>query len=491
MLKSLHVLIIEDSEDDALLLIRELQRGGFEPVYERVETREAMHEAIRNREWDIVISDYVMPRLNGLDALEEIRRSGLDLPFIIVTGNIGEDIAVSAMKAGAHDYLIKGNLRRLVPAVERELREAEMRRARTQAEEGRNLLAAAIESTVDAVVVTNARGYIQYVNDAFEQITGYAKDEAVGRTLHLLDSGKHDEAFYQELREALNRDGVWSGRLFSKKKDGTLYLEDATYSVVRNLAGDVINYVSVKRDVTEKVRLESIAEAVNMMDNIGYVFSGVRHEIGNPVNTINMTLSLLKDKLGTIDQQTIEKHLDRALEGITRIDYLLRSLKNFNMYEKQDRKNIFLDEFMNNVLALVNEDFRSKGITILLFRDPNAEVCYADPRALQQVLLNLLTNAVDALGGRRNPNVNISLCKQDSSIRLRVEDNGSGMSEETQKNLFKPFLTSKAKGTGLGLVIVKKMLAQMNGAIEISSRKDEGTAVDIYLPVSGAGLTSS
>lgn len=491
MSKPLRVLFVEDLEDDALLLIRELRRGGYEPVFERVQTREEMQDALKGREWDIVISDYVMPRFNGLDALGVLGESGFDLPFIIVSGNIGEDIAVEAMKAGAHDYLIKGNLKRLVPAVERELREAEVRRARKRAEEGLSLLAAAIESTVDAVVVTNAQGFIQYVNAAFEQITGYTKSEAVGRTLHLLDSGKYDEAFYRELREALDRDGVWFGRLFSKKKDGTLYLEDSTYSVVKDPSGNIINYVSVKRDVTEKVRLESIAESVNMMNNIGYIFTGVRHEIGNPVNTINMTLSLLKEKLGTIDQPAVEKHLDRALDGVLRIDYLLRSLKNFNMFERPDRKNLPIEAFMDNVLALVEEDFKAKGIGISTSRELEAEVCYADPRALQQVLINLLTNAADALNGRRNPNVTISFLKRADKIQLRVEDNGWGISEEKLKDLFKPFYTSKAKGTGLGLVIVKKMLAQMNGTIEISSRKDVGTAVDIYLPVSGDGAAVS
>src|SRR5574341_1217348 len=124
MSKLLRILLVEDSEDDALLLLRELKRGGYEPRYERVETPDAMREALANREWDIVISDYVLPSFSGLAALEVLNESGLDLPFIIVSGNIGEDIAVGAMRAGAHDYIIKGNLARLVPAVERELRDA-------------------------------------------------------------------------------------------------------------------------------------------------------------------------------------------------------------------------------------------------------------------------------------------------------------------------------------------------------------------------------
>jgi len=368
--------------------------------------------------------------------------------------------------------------------VERELRDAEIRCARKQAEEGRNLLAAAIESTADAVVVTDPKGFIRYVNPAFEHITGYTKSEAPGLTLHILDSGKHDEAFYEALRDTLRRDGVWTGRLFNKKKDGTLYFEDCTFSPVKNDSGNIINYVSVKRDVTDKIRLESIAESVNMMNNIGYIFSGVRHEIGNPVNTISMILNMLKGKFGTLEQPAIERYIDDALHQVSRMEYLLRTLKNFNMFEKPDLKNVLLRDFMEKFLALVGEDFKMKGIKIITSIDRKTQFCHADPRALQQVMINLLTNAADALNGRQNPKVSITTSKLDNTIQIRLEDNGCGISGEKIKDLFKPFYTSKAQGTGLGLVIVKKVLAKMNGTIEISSHKDVGTVVDIYLPAS-------
>ena len=120
----LRVLIVEDSEDDALLLVRELQRGGYDVTFERVETAKAMAAALGRQEWDIVLADYTMPHFSGTAALELLRESGLDIPFIFVSGTIGEEIAVKAMKNGANDYLIKGNLKRLIPAIERELREA-------------------------------------------------------------------------------------------------------------------------------------------------------------------------------------------------------------------------------------------------------------------------------------------------------------------------------------------------------------------------------
>jgi PAS domain S-box-containing protein len=490
MLKQLRVLIIEDSQDDVLLVIRDLRKGGYEPAYEHVQTAKETISALERNEWDLIISDYVMPRFSGQEALTVLQNTGLDIPFIIVSGNIGEDIAVSAMKAGAHDYLIKGNLARLIPAVERELREAEVRRARRKAEEGRNLLATAIEASADAVVVTTEQGFIQYVNAAFEHITGYTKQEALGQTLHILDSGKHDEPFYLMLRETIKRNGVWFGRLFNRKKDGSLYLEDCTYSPVRDRQGNITNYVSIKRDVTEKVRLESIAESVNMTDNIGYIFSGVRHEIGNPVNSINMTLSILKQKIGTLDQPAVEKYLDRALHEVSRIEYLLRSLKNFNMFEKPILQNVLIRPFMQKFQALTIEDFKAKGIEISVLINENVTSCYVDPRVLQQVLINLLTNAADALEGRQNPKITITILKLDRTVRIRMEDNGCGIPESKMKNLFKPFYTNKVTGTGLGLVIVRKMISQMNGHIEITSRENIGSIADIAVPL-GEDTTSA
>jgi diguanylate cyclase len=134
MSKPLRVLIVEDSENDALLLLRGLSRGGFEPQFERVETPEAMAAALSAQPWDIIVSDYSMPHFSGLAALWVLKQSGLDLPFILVSGTIGEDVAVEAMKAGAHDYVMKGNLQRLSSAIERELREAEVRKERKQTE---------------------------------------------------------------------------------------------------------------------------------------------------------------------------------------------------------------------------------------------------------------------------------------------------------------------------------------------------------------------
>jgi len=788
MPKPLNILIVEDSEDDCLLLLRELRRAGYDPAHERVETPEAMRSALADREWDLVISDYILPAFSGLDALTILKDSGLSLPFIIVSGNIGEDIAVEAMKAGAHDYIIKGNLSRLVPAVEREMREAGLRHERRKAEEnlrvseeqyhrlfessldavflmkpdgtivsanpaacqlldmtedeiysagrsdildptdphvasliterertgrtrgevdvirkdgtpvpceissvlfrdregnpmlsiiarditerrdaqkrsevmnallklftviitrkeyldaacgllrdwsgcrnvgvriaqpdnkapfaacagydeaflkrenelslaedhcictrivagkpessdlpfmtmngsfcsdnllqfvdgmaddekrryrgacikhgfkslavipiryrGRPLgaihladqreglaspekvefleqlghiigeavyrfgieeerarLASALESTAEGVIITEpSSGLIQYVNQAFERLTGYTKDELIGHRLHLLDSGKQGIQFYQELRETILRDGVWRGQMVSKKKDGTLYHEDCTVSPLKDTSGKLLNYISLKRDITEKLRLESIAESVNAMDSIGYIFSGVRHEIGNPINSVYMMLDILSSKLPNLSQEAIRDYLDRIIGQIDRVEFLLRSLKSFNMYETQEPRHLRMGAFMEQFVPLVREDLEKKGIALDIKRDPEADRLHADPRALQQVLVNLITNATDAVRERDHPKIAVRISRSEGFVRMEVEDNGCGISEDKVKDLFKPFYTTKADGTGLGLVIVKKMITRMNGTIKIESRKDIGTVVAISLP---------
>ena len=184
--KPLRVLIVEDSEDDALLLVFELRRGNYAPVSRRVETVDAMQKALEEESWDLVISDYVLPGFSGLEALRVVRESGLDLPFIIVSGKIGEDTAVSAMKQGANDYLIKGSTSRLIPAIEREMQEAEVRRKRREAESALvrserryKRLVAAVTDYIYTVTLHNGSVIKTSHGPGCLSVTGYSHEEYV------------------------------------------------------------------------------------------------------------------------------------------------------------------------------------------------------------------------------------------------------------------------------------------------------------------------
>ncbi len=235
-------------------------------------------------------------------------------------------------------------------------------------------------------------------------------------------------------------------------------------------------------DITERMRLDSIAEAVNTMNNLGYIFSGIRHELGNPINSIKTTMTVCKNNIQTYSKDIILEYIDRVLRDITRVEGLLKDLKNFSMYENPELKSVHIPSYLKNLLAMVERDFSDHNIKIKNILRPDAEWGYFDPRALQHVMLNIMTNASDALQGRETPEITITTSKMGDRIIITVRDNGCGISDEQKKHLFKPFTTTKTKGTGLGLVIIQKMLAKMEGTVTIGSTKNVETIVTLNLP---------
>ena len=319
-----------------------------------------------------------------------------------------------------------------------------------------------------------------YCNDNFARDLNIKADEIVGKTDY--------DLFSQEIAEkniAEDNQIIKFGNPIDIEekhvKDGEEVIIHKFMMPTPNGSSGVNGILGILWDVTERVRLEAVAEAVTTMNNIGSIFAGIRHEIGNPINSAKMTLSVLKSKINTYSREVIEEYLERALGEISGVEYLLKTLKSFNMYETLGPQNVELKPFMDKFLSFLADDLGKKGITIESSFQPEAQWGYADPRALQQVMLNIMSNASDAMEGRDSPRIIVEVSKVDYIIRIKVTDNGCGISEEQQKRLFTPFFTSKPSGTGLGLVIAKKLLSKMNGTIEITSQRDEGTTVEILI----------
>lgn len=263
----------------------------------------------------------------------------------------------------------------------------------------------------------------------------------------------------------------------------TLWYNDRLLNYSAYTIADLFIWIII-RDFTEKRRLESIAEAVNTIENISYIFSGIRHELGNPINSIKMTLSVLKKNIHEYSTNAIEKFVDRAMTEIARVEYLLQALKSFSMFESPNIQPVKIADFLTRFISLVQSDLQTSGIKISKAVEPNLEFVSADPRLLHQIMLNLITNASDALVNTISPEIIIraKAHKKQEFVTITVEDNGCGMSEEMQANLFKPFYTTKPRGTGLGLMITLKMVTLLKGRMEIKSTKGAGTKIIIYLP---------
>ena len=262
MKRQLRVLVVEDSEFDAQVMVNLLRRAGYEPYMERVETPETLAQAVSSKSWDIILSDYNLPNFNALEALKQIQATQLDIPFIIVSGGIGEDIAVAAMKAGAHDYLMKGNLQRLAPAVDRELREASIRSERRHAkralQESEQRYRMLWETSPDAVVLMDERCFVEFVNPAVQEVFGYAPDELAQKPISALQPDRFKGLLPSRLEETLKAGAVrirWRNlETIGRRKDGSEFPMEISMSDLELDAQR--RFVCFVRDISERKRAE-------------------------------------------------------------------------------------------------------------------------------------------------------------------------------------------------------------------------------------------
>jgi PAS domain S-box-containing protein len=261
----LRVLIVEDSVDDTFFILRELQRGGFLVEFERVDTPTAMQTALAEGHWDLVISDYSMPQFGGPAALALFQRSGLEIPFIIVSGAMGEDLAVEMVKAGADEYVMKDKLGRLVPAVRNELRATLERRVRRQTEATAAYLASLVESCEDSIIGTTTDGTIVSWNAGAARLYGYTSFEVIGQPISLLFPPYRPEAWTETMEKLKQGETVERQETVRLRKDGTPVEVSVTVSPIRDASGRVIGSSSIARDISlrrheENERLALIQE---------------------------------------------------------------------------------------------------------------------------------------------------------------------------------------------------------------------------------------
>ncbi|HEV2330784.1 MAG TPA: PAS domain S-box protein [Verrucomicrobiae bacterium] len=256
MVKLLHVLVIEDSENDAELLLEEIREAGYNPISERVQTAELLTAALARRTWDVILCDYVMPQFSAPDALKIVRGKNDDVPFIVVSGVVGEEAAVNMMKAGASDYLVKTKLSRLVPAIEREMENAHTHRARAQAEASAKYLAAIVESSDDAIYGVKLDGTVVSWNRSAERIYGFRAGEIIGRNVSILYPDERLDELIDTMERIKRGDHVGRSETARVRKDGRLVPLSVTVSPMKNADGKIAGASVIARDITNRKREE-------------------------------------------------------------------------------------------------------------------------------------------------------------------------------------------------------------------------------------------
>jgi PAS domain S-box-containing protein len=369
--------------------------------------------------------------------------------------------------------------------------------ARAEMSQTLHRLSTAIEQTAEGVVILDTSGAIVYVNPAFEQITGYGRDEAVGQSMDILRSGGHDQVLFEEMRASLDAGRVWHGRVVNKRKDGTLYTDETTVTPVRNESGTIVNYVQVKRDVTRELELEEQYRQAQKMEAVGQLTAGIAHDFNNLLTAINGFAELLQFELSLNDPR--HELVDRILDSGRRAADLVRQLLAFSRKQIIQPRVLDLNQVvveMDRLLGpIIGED-----IDLKTNLEPDLWPIQVDPAQIEQVIVNLAVNARDAMpsGGKLTIETANMILDEDyvadhlgaqpgEHVVLSVSDSGAGMNEEVKARIFEPFFTTKerGKGSGLGLATVYGIIKQSNGHIWVYSEERKGTTFKIYLPRSG------
>jgi PAS domain S-box-containing protein len=488
----LSVLIVEDSEDDARLLVRELKRGGYELTQEQVYTATAMQAALDRQVWDLVIGDFSMPNFSGLEALSLVRERGLDVPYICLSGTISEELAVAAMKAGANDWVTKGQLKRLLPAIERELREAKGRAALRAAEAGYETL---VEQAPVGIYRSNPEGRFLSANTALVRMLGY---ESVADLLRL-DMARDVYADPAERQGLVDRD-TYSDRQYDdveatwKRKDGGLLTVQLNVRAVRNAARQVEYYETFVRDVTEQRRLQQQVLQSQKMEAVGRLAGGIAHDFNNLLTVITSYSDLLLEDLGKDDPKRDDvEQVRKAAEGAAS---LTRQLLAFSRQQVLAPRVVSLNAVVDSLQKILRRVI-GEDVELATALAPDLGAVKADVGQLEQVLMNLTVNARDAMPTGGKLTIETANVEHDPAyararegaavsrfVMLAVTDTGVGMDEATKARIFEPFFTTKeaGKGTGLGLATVYGIVNQSGGFIWVYSEPGNGTSFKIYLP---------
>ena len=389
-------------------------------------------------------------------------------------------------------------------------------------------LAMVLEQMGESVVITDTMGTIQYVNPAFERVTGYSRTEAVGKNPRILKSGEQTPEFYRELWETITAGRVWSGRFHNRRKDGTIFVEEATISPVVDEHGSIVNFVAVKNEISEKLELETQLRQAQKLEAIGQLAAGIAHEINTPTQYISDNTVFLKRAFqglvevmerfepvlraaeeGSADTESarqvreafrktkldflleeVPRALDQSLEGLDRVRKIVTAMKEFSHPSQGKKEHVDLAEAITTTLTVARNEWKYVAEMETEF-DPSLPPVPVLRDEFNQVILNIVVNAAHAIGETRGEGdgkgkITVRTRRDGEWAEISISDTGAGIPEKLRNRIFDPFFTTKevGKGTGQGLAIARSVVVDKHGGdISVDSTVGEGTTFVIRLPL--------
>jgi PAS domain S-box-containing protein len=489
---ALRILHLEDCALDADLAKQKLNDGGLPCEIILVKTRAAYEAALKERRFDLILSDYSIPGFDGAAALFMAQEVCPDVPFVFCTGSVGEENATQLLKSGATDYVLKDRMARLPSAAQRALKEASERRQRFETEERMREQSELLDKATDAIYLEDLQHRITYWNKGAERLYGWTAREIIGRDSVKHTSGKETSTALSSRKQALET-GEWTGELTQTTRDGRQIIVESRLTLVRDKAGNPKCILSINTDISRKREIESQFLRAQRMESIGTLAGGIAHDLNNHLGPIMMATQLLRMSGTTAEGakflETIETSARRGAEIVKQILSFARGVEG-------ERVQLQLKHLVLEMAGVAQETFpRSIEIRTRIARD--LQPVLGDSTQLHQILLNLCVNARDAMpdGGALNIEVeNVTVdelyarqnpgAKAGPHVAITVSDTGTGIPPQIMDRIFDPFFTTKGqnKGTGLGLSTVMGIIRSHGGFITVQSELRKGTRFTVYLP---------
>jgi PAS domain S-box-containing protein len=499
MAESLRLFVIEEDDEIALLIRKSLERAGHSVT--RCRSAADALIVLGHGAFDLVLLGQRLPDMAGLDLLHALAREGISVPCIVIAGG-DEQLAARALRAGAFDYVVRDSALTFLAELPKRASEA-LTRYRLQ--QNNRLLIAALESAHDGIMITDLQGTILHVNEALEEMTGYARQELLGQTPRLLKSGAHPPERYAALWRAILARTSWQGELTNRRKDGSLIEVSLAVSPIVDAQGRLTHFVGIQRDITERKHLERQLLQAQKMQSVGTLAGGVAHEFNNLLAGINGYAAL------GLRQHDVSEPLREFFQHIVHLSEraadLTRQLLTFARKPSLTRQTTPMPDLVRATAELVARTLLVQvGVEIEEPKDGAPFLVEADANQLQQALVNLALNARDALPPGTTPGsesaghpVTFRLHQTVQQwerlafpqnvpagdyVVLEVSDRGRGMSPDVLGQALDPFFTTKevGKGTGLGLPMVFGIVQGHQGHLTIESVPGRGTCVRMYLP---------
>jgi signal transduction histidine kinase/CheY-like chemotaxis protein len=497
----LRILLLEDSAADAQLVQDLLDAGSLNCELVHVQTRAAFISALEDRRLNMILADYRLPAFDGLSALHLAVAARPDLPFIFVSGTLGEEVAIEALKIGATDYVLKTKLSRLVPAVQRAIREAEERAERKKAEQALRrseayLLEAQRLSRTGSFGWDVASGKIYWSDETFRI---FQCDPATAPTLQTVVDRTHPED-REDVRRTIEHaaaekhDFAHEYRLVMP--DGLV--KHVTVLARRTLAEDAesVVFVGAVTDITERKRaeeeharlreLEADLARVNRVSMMGELAASLAHEIKQPIAAAMMNAGLFL--------RWLENEPPRIEDARRKVPAIVRDLtrasdiidRNHAFYRRGSTRPelIDLNEVIRHMIALLRDTADRSSISIRAQLDPAIAMTSADRVQLQQVLMNLMLNGIEAMAGGSGALTITSTRNEDDQLMVSVGDSGIGLPAEGPERIFAAFFTTKPDGTGIGLSLSRRIIESHGGRLWASANTPRGAVFHFTVPTS-------